>query len=91
MNLPELAKTVWYQNNLEILLRSGNPTDRRAKVIMGLLANSKFEEAAHEAEKFLLDSGPDGDFVRAGTLTSWLADACSFAFTVHAATKGTKA
>lgn len=90
MTLLEIARTTWYQNNLEVLLRSGDPSDRRAKVIMGLLANSKFEEAALEAEKFLLDSGPDGDFVRSGTLTSWLADACSFAFTVHAATKGKK-
>ncbi len=89
MTLLELAQTVWYQNNLEVLLRS-NQTDRRAKVVMGLLANSKFEAAAHEAERFLLDSGPDGDFVRAGTLTSWLADACSFATTVHAATKAKK-
>jgi hypothetical protein len=87
MNLSDVAKTIWYQNNLEVLLRSGDKTDRRAKVIMGLLATSKFKEAAEEAEKLLLNSGPDGDFVRAGTLTAWLADACSFAATVHAATK----
>lgn len=90
MNLSDIAKTVWYQNNLEVLLRSGNEKDKRAKIVMGLLANSKFEEAAKKAEEFMLAAGPDGDLVRAGTLSSWLVEACSFATTVHAATKVSK-
>lgn len=87
MPLRELSRTPWYQDNLEIILRSGKRHDDRVKKVMELMGNSKFAEAAQLAETLMLET--DIDKTRhAGSIHAWLMEACAFAHVVAEATHG---
>ena len=82
-----LFKQKKYRESRDMLIRALAGDTKLTDTFMPIgIASYNLSEYG-KAEEFLLNSGPDGDFVRAGTLTAWLADACSFATTVHQATR----